>query len=202
MAALEEVQDADEDAFVTFTLAAQDTDHEESLTLLERRHLVVGSKVTGFTTWQGALHLASYLVTDAGSNLIKGCNVLELGAGTGLLAILCSGILGAQHVTATDGDPAVVESMKDNLRLNDLLDESRVYSDVLRWGCDEEESLLGRGVLSSRSYDVVLGADIVRRLPTAWHHDFPLSDHSRPITQKLLSHWQKPFASSFPRDLI
>lgn len=94
------------------------------------------------------------------TNLIRGKNVLELGAGTGFVSILCAKHLGAKHVTSTDGDEGVVEALKENLFLNGLDDESKVNASVLRWG----RGLKGTWVEDENEswpYDVVLGADIV-----------------------------------------
>ena len=133
---------------------------EPTVTLLERRHLISGSLTTGFRTWEAALHLGSYLLTTEGSSLIKGQSVLELGAGTGFLSILCAKLLEAKHVTATDGDEGVVEALKENLYLNELDDEDKVLTSILRWG----RGLKGTWVqedCEAWPYDTVIGADIV-----------------------------------------
>lgn len=51
-------------------------------------------------------------------DLVKGKNVLELGAGTGFLSLLCAGELDARHVLATDGLAHVCESLQVNVDLN------------------------------------------------------------------------------------
>lgn len=138
-------------------------DKEPTITLLERRNLISGSSTTGFRTWEAALHLGSYLLTPAGQALVRDKNVFELGAGTGFVSMLCAKHLGARHVTATDGDEAVVETLKENLFLNGLDDESKVNASVFRWG----RALIGSWVedeCEEWPYDVVLGADIVGSL--------------------------------------
>lgn len=154
-----------EKAYVTFTCIPEaegwDDNHAEpTITLLERRHLISGSRTTGFRTWEGSLHLASYLLTKHGSRLIRGKNIFELGAGTGFLSILMAKHLGAKHVTTTDGDEGVIESLKENLALNNLEDQQKVRTETLRWGHD----LKGTWVeddCTTHPYDVVIGADIV-----------------------------------------
>lgn len=136
------------------------TDRDPTVTLLERRHLISGSRTTGFRTWEAALHLGSYLLTHAGASLIKDKNIIELGAGTGFISILCAKHLRAKHVTATDGDEGVVEALKENLFFNDIDDGKDVNVSVLRWG----QFLKGTWVeeeCEAAPYDVVLGADIV-----------------------------------------
>lgn len=150
-------------AYVTFTTTASPTSddaEEDSVILLERRNLISGSLTTGFRTWEAALHLGSYLLSPQAGDVVRGKSVLELGAGTGFLSILCATQLGASHVTTTDGDEGVVETLRENLFLNSLDDERKVLTSVLRWG----QGLRGTWVeedFEAWPYDVVLGADIV-----------------------------------------
>lgn len=155
--------------YVTFTCprSSSTSDDEEvgdrTVTLLERRHLISGSQTTGFRTWEAALHLGRYLMTAEGSSLIIGKSVLELGAGTGFLSILCAKHLESRHVTTTDGDEGVVEALKENLFLNHLDDERKVLTSVLRWG----RGLKGTWVeddCETWPYDTIIGADIVGNL--------------------------------------
>lgn len=137
----------------------EEEEEDPAITLLERRNLLSGSRTTGHRTWEAALHLGSYLLTDSGRDLVKGKSILELGAGTGFLAILCAKHLGARHVTTTDGDEGVVEYLEENLTLNGISDEDLVMARTLWWG----EELKGTWVehaCSSHPYDVVIGADI------------------------------------------
>ncbi|KAI1359822.1 putative methyltransferase-domain-containing protein [Xylaria arbuscula] len=159
-----------ERAYVTFTCLAdnqmsqdegvnENTDGEPTITLLERRNLISGSRTTGHRTWEAALHLGSYLLTRPGQDIVRGKSVLELGAGTGFLAILCAKHLGAKHVTTTDGDESVVDYLKENLVLNDVKEGNSVVARTLWWG----EELKGTWVeeeCDSVPYDVVVGADI------------------------------------------
>ncbi|KAI0006438.1 S-adenosyl-L-methionine-dependent methyltransferase [Xylariaceae sp. FL0662B] len=167
-----ELQAVQEKACVTFTCLPENWDPEEAdaatsasasepgITLLERRHLISGSRTTGFRTWEAALHLGSYLLTETGSSLVRGRNVLELGAGTGFLAILCAKHLGARHVTTTDGDEGVVETLRENLSLNNLDGpQQKVRTETLLWGTDLEGTWVEEDCRAS-PYDVVIGADI------------------------------------------
>lgn len=160
---------AQQKSYVTFSTPFPDrtdvgeNDAEPSITLLERRNLISGSQTTGFRTWEAALHLGSYLLTPDGQQLIRGKSVLELGAGTGFLSILCGGQLKASHVTSTDGDEGVIDALKENLFLNDLDDGRKILTSVLRWG----HGLKGSWVqddFEEHPYDTVIGADIVRKL--------------------------------------
>ncbi|OTA94002.1 hypothetical protein M434DRAFT_395069 [Hypoxylon sp. CO27-5] len=164
-----EFQASQEKAYVTFACIAEknlggaDNDDDDGLeptiALLERRHLVSGSRTTGFRTWEGSLHLGSYLLTDAGSPLVRGKNVLELGAGTGFLTILLAKHLDAKHVTTTDGDQEVIKALRENLALNEVDDQQRVRAETLTWGCNLKDTWV-EDDCAAHPYDVVLGADI------------------------------------------
>jgi ribosomal protein L11 methylase PrmA len=153
-------------SYVTFTtlpenLSREDEEAEDpTMTLLERRQLISGSLTTGYRTWEAALHLGAYFLSGQGQELIKGKSILELGAGTGFLAILCAKNLGAAHVTTTDGDEGVVEALKENLFLNGLDDERKVLTSVLRWGHGVRGSWV-QDDFEEHPYDTVIGADIV-----------------------------------------
>ncbi|KXS93514.1 hypothetical protein AC579_6419 [Pseudocercospora musae] len=157
---------AQQKSYVTFTclppeasIIDEDYRSEPTITLLERRNLISGSLTTGFRTWEAALHLGSYLLSRRGQSHVRNRSVLELGAGTGFLAIFAAKHLAAKHVTTTDGDERVVEALKENLFLNGLDDDEKVLTSVLRWG----HRLKGTWVeedCEEWPYDVVIGADI------------------------------------------
>ncbi|KAF3067463.1 Protein-lysine N-methyltransferase efm3 [Daldinia childiae] len=167
-----EFQAAQGEAYVTFTCLPEkynpDDNHdyhdyhyqpEPTITLLERRHLVSGSQITGFRTWEGSLHLGSYFLTDYGSRIVRGKNILELGAGAGFLSILLAKHLHASHVAITDGDEGVVEAMKGNLALNGLDDKEKVRTGTLTWGRNLWETWI-KNDCDANPYDIVIGADI------------------------------------------
>lgn len=124
--------------------------------------LAAGSNV-GFRTWDSCLRLAYFLCTE-GQSLIKDKTIIELGAGTGMLSILCAKHLGAESVISTDGNTEVVASMTKNISLNS---GKRLSSDTVKaahfdWA-DSETLTQALGVTNIKDwpkYDVVLGADI------------------------------------------
>ncbi|KAI1382836.1 putative methyltransferase-domain-containing protein [Hypoxylon trugodes] len=159
-----EIKVFQENAYVTFTcIPEKRNDYEDTseptLTLLEKRQLVSGSQITGFRTWEGSLHLGSYLLTEAGSHFVNGKNILELGTGTGFNAILAGKHLHANHVTATDGDGGVIEALRENLTLNKIDDQQQVRARTLLWGQDLKGTWVEDGC-RAHPYDIVLGADI------------------------------------------
>jgi predicted nicotinamide N-methyase len=146
---------AQQPSHVTYSFST-DGDAVSIITLLESRSVIASSGTTGRRTWEAALHLGRYL-TGPGSSSVRGKRILELGGGTGLVSIMCTRWLGAQHVTATDGDDGVIEDMQKNIFLNGLEGSDRIYAKSLKWGRMLEEDEGGQPPY----FDVVLGADIV-----------------------------------------
>ncbi|RYP23354.1 hypothetical protein DL767_008850 [Monosporascus sp. MG133] len=123
-----------------------------------------------------------------GKELVKGKDILELGAGTGFLSILCAKHLQASHVTTTDGDESVVEALKENIVLNGLRSDQHVVARTLSWGVNLEATWVKQDC-KARPYDVVIGADItydkvaIKALVTTIHQLFEL----RPGLRVLIS---------------
>lgn len=165
---LPETASAQQKAFVTYSYPLRSTGDRPSddgaVTLLESRSIISASGTTGLRTWEAALLLGSFLVSEKGVEMVHGKKIVELGAGTGMLSILCAKHLGVAGILATDGDEAVVDAIKANLFLNGLdgSDSSRtvVQTAALRWGRHLNPSTFvedyGMGLP-----DVVLGADVV-----------------------------------------
>lgn len=157
---------AEEKSYVSYTFGdiegTSGITSPNSVRTLEMRAIISGSGTTGLRTWEAALHLGAYLTTSAGKQHVSGKKVIELGAGTGLLSILCAKYLAAQHVLATDGDEAVVDAITTNLFIND--DESNSTSQteasILRWGRAIDDTTITED-LGMPSYDLILGADVV-----------------------------------------
>ncbi|TLD26676.1 hypothetical protein PspLS_05054 [Pyricularia sp. CBS 133598] len=161
--------DKPEDMYVTYTVPpfppqSASAVNPDIITLVESRRLVAGSRFTGHRTWDGALHLAHYLVAEQGSTM-RGRSVLELGAGAGLLSILCAKYFGAESVIATDGDERVIEEARRNVVIGGMSGEEgqgRVEVEKLWWGEDLGDSWLhDRLSKQGKSLDVVLGADLI-----------------------------------------
>jgi predicted nicotinamide N-methyase len=158
---------AQQKAFVTYSYPHSTDDsnsHERTVTLLEARSVISSSGTTGLRTWEAALLLGFYLVSETGRASIHGKRLFELGAGTGMLSILCAKHLGVAGVVATDGDEAVVDAIKTNLFLNGLdADDTtgcQVRTAALKWGYRID------GTTFTEDYgmavpDIVVGADVV-----------------------------------------
>jgi predicted nicotinamide N-methyase len=150
---------AQQKSFVTYTLSSLPSESEiiPTITLLESRNLLAAAGTTGLRTWEAALHLGNYLCTQV--SLVDGKSILELGAGTGYVSVLCSKHLGASHVLSTDGSEDVVASLSTNFYLNDLQAEAAIEGKELKWG----QALLGSEHPqwnAGRQIDLVLGADL------------------------------------------
>jgi predicted nicotinamide N-methyase len=156
-------------AFVTYSYPYHSDfgsdSNDRTVVLHEARSLISSSGTTGLRTWEAALLLGSYLASDSGRAMIRGRNVFELGAGTGMLSILCAKHLGVAGIVATDGDEAVVDAIKTNVFLNGL-DESSLGSvgtAALRWGRPVERTTFAEDY-GMEVPDVLLGADVVSLL--------------------------------------
>ncbi|DAA79861.1 TPA_exp: Uncharacterized protein A8136_0634 [Trichophyton benhamiae CBS 112371] len=136
-----------------------DSKHDESVITLENRGLILAAGTTGFRTWEAALHLGTFLSTQTGKEFISGKNVLELGAGTGLVSMYCSKSLGASRVIATDRDPALIANIQECISWNKLTSK-KITASIWEWGtpleCPDNVQDNGQRV----SIDTALGADL------------------------------------------
>jgi predicted nicotinamide N-methyase len=150
---------ADRRDYVTYTLSSLggSSSQASTVTLLENRALIAAAGTTGLRTWEASLHLGQYLCANAA--LVAGNRVLELGAGTGYLSILCAKLLGAANVIATDGSDDVVNALSDNFFINGFQNASHIRAVQLKWGhaLVSNESVAWNENLA---LDIVLGADI------------------------------------------
>lgn len=139
------------------TAENEDAVSTRQIIMLENRAIISAGGTTGLRTWEAALHLGQFLCEN--KSLVQGKRVLELGAGTGYLSILCCKYLGAEHVLASDGSDDVINNLPDNFFLNDLQGSDRLCAMDLKWGhalVGTEEAAWNGG----RAVDVILGADI------------------------------------------
>ena len=153
-------------SYVTYTISALVLSNggPATITLLESRNLLTAGGITGFRTWEAAMHMGNYLC--ANPSLIHDKSVLELGTGTGYLSILSARYMNASHVLATDGSEDVVSSLATNFYLNDLQDSSTIEGKELRWG----HALVGSEHPEwngGRSIDLVIASDVTYDL--TWH---------------------------------
>ena len=146
-------------SYVTYTVPSASS-NAPTVTTLESRALLASSGTTGLRTWEAALHLAAYLCSDQGRALIEAKSILELGAGTGFLSLLCAKHLKAKHVLATDGSGDVIDALESNTYLNGLEAIAVLHGTVLKWGHALIDGALDYGD-GHTTYDLILGADVV-----------------------------------------
>jgi predicted nicotinamide N-methyase len=177
-----EADSAQQKAFVTYAFphqkAQNDLSDDRTVTLLEARSVIASSGTTGLRTWEAALLLGSYLASPEGKLSIKGKRVFELGAGTGMLSILCAKHLGIAGIVATDGDEAVVDTIKTNFFLNGLdADDSDgssrcvVRTAALKWGRPMDATTFQEDY-GMESPDMLLGADVVRPCELSYSREY------------------------------
>lgn len=119
---------------------------EAYVTIREARSILVAEGTTGHRTWEAAMALGEHLL--AHEDTVSVNKVLELGAGTGFLSLLC-GKLGAREVFATDGNTRIVSSLARNICENDLSDTVKA-----------QELWFGSSNVMECDCDLILGADI------------------------------------------
>ncbi|KAH9866662.1 hypothetical protein J1614_008355 [Plenodomus biglobosus] len=162
-----EADSAQQKAFVTYSYpdltSTPAHSSERTVTLLEARSVISSLGTTGLRTWEAALLLGSYLASESGQARIRGKRLFELGAGTGMLSILCAKHLKVSGIVATDGDEAVVDAIKTNLFLNGLdIDDAsgcQVRTAALKWGWPMDTRTFSDDY-GMEIPDVLLGADV------------------------------------------
>jgi hypothetical protein len=148
-------------SFVSYTIPQDGCKERKQITTFESRGLIYGSGSTGFRTWEAALHLGTYLFSgssDISSLLsVRGKRVVELGAGTGFLSLLCLKHLGAARVLMTDGNAKLVDVFNGPcLKQNGLIrGKDAIEGRQWLWG----EPLSTDGI--EERFDIAFGADLV-----------------------------------------
>ncbi len=139
--------------------ATQRTRMRRRLTGSASLHAPPQHDVTGWTVWGSSVILARYLASPAGSALLAGRDVCELGAGCGL-----AGLAGAQRaaparVWLTDFNAATVDNLRANAAAN-AASCAPLRVSAVDW--DAPASWPG-GDGAPHAFHVVIGADLVYR---------------------------------------
>ena len=96
--------------------------------------------------WASEVALSEYLIQEYSPNGLIDQNILELGCGTGLAAVVCAKLGGMP--TFSDKVPMAVESVKETCRLNGI---STYHTEVLDWSSPHD---------FVKCFDLVLGSEI------------------------------------------
>ena len=109
---------------------------------------------TGGVLWEAAIVLADFVGRNTHKFDWKGKRVLELGAGTGLVAISL-GIEGAE-VCATDGNPRVLDGAKANIEAAKPF-QGRVTVEQFDWNSAHDLAK----IQEAGPWDAIVGSDLV-----------------------------------------
>ena len=136
------------------------------------------ASATGFRVWEASSLFVALLKQPSVQSQFAGRCVLELGSGTGFLAMAAASI--GAHVLATDTRTVTVESIRPNIArncsaaslvpppLNGCAVEGRrsvgagsVAAAALDWHADARDQLAAAGVSLDFNFDVILAADCI-----------------------------------------
>jgi hypothetical protein len=150
-------------SFVSYTVPQDGHQERKQITTFESRGLIYGSGSTGFRTWEAALHLGTYLssLSSVGSSSspvsVRGKKVVELGAGTGFLSLLCQRLLGAERVLMTDGNAKLVDVFNGPCLEQNGFIKGKDAIEGMQW-------LWGEPLPTDETeeqFDIAFGADVV-----------------------------------------
>ena len=142
------------------------------------------ASATGFRVWEASSLFVALLRQRSVQQQFAGRCVLELGSGTGFLAMAAASI--GAHVLATDTRTVTVESIRPNIERNCSapsqehvavsgfaveghrgLGAGSVAAAALDWHTDARLQLSAAGVSSNFTFDIILAADCIWLLDVA-----------------------------------
>lgn len=160
----EALRDADDATSKFFELANTDIIRYETksgavVTIRQDRN---NSTHTGGIIWETAFLLALYLenheLKSKPGRPFRPLNVLELGAGCGLLGLVIA--QGGHHVVLTE-HPDAMSNLKQNVESNSksLAPHATAVAAQLRWGVAEDIEAVKH--ISTKTFEIIVGTDIV-----------------------------------------
>ncbi|XP_049867541.1 protein-lysine N-methyltransferase EEF2KMT [Pectinophora gossypiella] len=140
-------------------------DYENLIIMKETKNMVVNG-TTGMRTWQAALMLADWIISN--KNQFSGKNILELGSGVGFTGITIAKTCRIPSLYLTDCHEDVLKAICDNIEINfpqmgrKENGDFTIYSDEHR---NIGVMMLDWNSLDDYPYkvvpDVIIGADII-----------------------------------------
>ncbi len=123
--------------------------------------LIGSSPLWGHLLWNAGIFTADYLDKHS-EELVKGKDVLELGAAAALPSLIC-GYNDAKTVVCTDyPDADLINNIKHNVENAKDLDQSKVFVEGYIWGNDYEPLLEKiRGTNKDKKFDLIILSDLV-----------------------------------------
>lgn len=133
--------------------------------VFETPKVISGAGTTGLRTWEAALFLLNFLNRVDCSIDMRGKRIVELGAGTGLVALALLKNYSRHRFSGlivTDGNTSLLSNFKENMDLNTLDFKAEIRIDQLIWGSSHnhisETEQISPPFLPKA--DIALGADV------------------------------------------
>jgi len=124
--------------------------------------LIGSSPLWGHLLWNAGIFTADYLDKHSDS-LVKGKDVLELGAAAALPSIIC-GYNDAKTVVCTDyPDADLISNIKYNIESAKEMDQSKIFVEGYIWGNDYEPLLekIRTKDQPTKKFDLIILSDLV-----------------------------------------
>ncbi|KAI9011154.1 putative methyltransferase-domain-containing protein [Gaertneriomyces semiglobifer] len=119
---------------------------------LQESMSIVSQGTTGLRTWEAALRFSEYLLHEP--ELVERKKVVELGAGVGLVGLIC-GALGAASVLLTDFEDSVLETLRRNIDINTGPLSKSLRTRKFDWNSSDELQ-----AMTVEEADIIIGTDI------------------------------------------
>lgn len=118
---------------------------------LKEQTLFFADGSEGLHLWESSVLLSRYIKNN--SEDFKTKRVIELGTGCGLCGISCLLYTQCEHVTFSDNQEPILSNLKDNIKMNNIKDNSRYSISNINW---KDYATYGE-----KKYDIIIGSELV-----------------------------------------